>query len=240
MGVLAAAFELERSVARLRFRGPAAYTYSPLTYALDVHAAYLRRFGKGKRDVILLGMNPGPWGMVQTGVPFGEVGAVRDWMKLEGRIEQPKRQHPKVPVLGFDCPRSEVSGARLWGWARDCFGTPRQFFRRFFVWNYCPLAFLEECGRNLTPDKLPKNERVPLEEACNEALRRIVATMKPEHVVGVGSYAAKRAGVALCDLPLRIGQILHPSPASPAANRGWAEKITVQLADMGIEVPRHG
>ncbi len=36
---------------------------------------------------------------------------------------------------------------------------------------------------------------------------------------------------------VRIGRILHPSPASPAANRGWAEVATSQLKALGVEVP---
>ena len=31
-------------------------------------------------------MNPGPFGMVQTGVPFGEVEAVRSWLQRAGEV----------------------------------------------------------------------------------------------------------------------------------------------------------
>ena len=226
--------ELARQVGRLRFAAPVSYAYLPLDYAAAPHEAYLRRYGQPPRRVVLLGMNPGPFGMVQTGVPFGDVTMVRDWLGLESPVGKPDRMHPKRPVLGFGCPRSEVSGTRLWGWARDRFATPARFFATFFVANYCPLAFLEASGRNLTPDKLAAVEQAPLFAACDEALRRLVEVMQPTHVVGVGHFAFKRAQMALAGFDVVVGTILHPSPASPLANRGWAAAASRQLAALGI------
>ena len=220
----------------LRFGPPVSHVYNPLTYARALYGRYLERYGRGKREVILLGMNPGPWGMVQTGVPFGEVNAVRKWLRLEGPVGKPAVEHPKRPVLGFACSRTEVSGARLWSWARAHFHTPRSFFRRFFVANYCPLAFLERSGRNRTPDKLPATEREPLFEACNRALRRTVECLRPEFVIGVGVFAERRARRALDGFDVTVGRILHPSPASPAANRNWSAKVTAELAAYGIHL----
>ncbi len=228
---------LAKRVESLRFGDSVACTYNPLTYAREPHERYLERYGaKAPREVLLVGMNPGPFGMVQTGVPFGDVAMVRDWLGISGWVEAPKRVHPKRPVLGFDCARSEVSGSRLWGWARDRFGTPERFFERFFVANYCPLAFVEESGRNLPPDKLPAAEQRALFEVCDDALRGIVAALRPSLVIGIGGFAEKRARAAL-DETCRIGCILHPSPANPAANRGWAETIERQLAELGVELP---
>ncbi len=178
--------KLAEEAGRLRFASPVSHVYNPLAYAWEAHAQYLERFGGTPKEILLLGMNPGPWGMVQTGVPFGEVGAVRDWLKIDTAIGRPDPEHPKRPVIGLACTRSEVSGARLWGWARDLFGTPERFFTRFFVANYCPLAFMESTGRNRTPDKLPICERKTLLEICDRALRRTVEFLHPDLVVGVG------------------------------------------------------
>lgn len=236
MKLLEIADGLSRKLARLSFALPVTHVYNPLTYAREPYARYLTRYGGGRKEVVFLGMNPGPFGMAQTGVPFGEVGFVRDWLGLEAPVGRPRREHPKRPVLGFDCPKSEVSGSRLWGWAESRFGTPERFFARFFVLNYCPLLFLEASGANFTPDKLPAKERLPLEKACDQALRRSIESLAPRWVVGVGKFAETRARIALAGLDLEIGQILHPSPASPAANRGWAEQAEKQLAELGIEL----
>jgi single-strand selective monofunctional uracil DNA glycosylase len=225
---------LGREVGRLSFAAPVTHVYNPLLYAAPLHEAYLRRYGAGTKPVLLLGMNPGPFGMAQTGVPFGDVSVVRDWLGLAADVSRPSREHPKRPVLGLACPRGEVSGQRLWGWARARFGTPQQFFARFFVVNYCPLAFIEDSGRNRTPDKLPASEQAPLFSACDGALRRIVRVLEPGHIIGVGGFATRRAQQALAGLDVEIGTILHPSPASPLANRGWSGTVERQLAACGV------
>jgi len=228
---------LARAVQGLTFGPPTDCVYNPLEYARRPHEAYLARYARRGVDTILLGMNPGPWGMAQTGVPFGEVELVRDFLAIDGRVGQPPAEHPKRPIEGFACRRSEVSGRRLWGWARHRYGTPDRFSKAFFVTNYCPLVFMEQSGRNRTPDKLPEAEREPLFERCDEALRRLVAWCGPRRVVGVGAFAAGRAAAALGDSGLPIGTILHPSPASPAANRGWAAQAERQLRALGIRLP---
>ncbi len=221
---------------RLSFSPPVAHIYNPLLYAATQHDEYLTSYGGGQKEVLFLGMNPGPWGMAQTGVPFGEVGMVREWLGISGEVGRPEGEHPRKQVEGFSCRRSEVSGRRLWGLFRARFSGPEQFFARFFVVNYCPLLFLDADGRNITPDKLKRNEQEPLLSLCDEALRRTVAALAPARVVGIGAFAAVQAGSALAGLPVPVGRILHPSPASPAANRNWEEKALLQLREQGIEL----
>jgi single-strand selective monofunctional uracil DNA glycosylase len=228
--------ELSDAVGRLKFGAPITYVYNPLDYARAPHEAYLERWGRGEKPVLFLGMNPVPFGMAQTGVPFGDVAMVKDWLRIGGTVKRPKREHPKRPVLGFACERSEVSGSRLWGWARDRFETPERFFERFFVANYCPLAFIEESGRNFTPDKLPAREREVLFAACDAALQKIVTTLRPRFVIGVGAFAMERARAALPGFDGTIGSVLHPSPASPKANRGWAKAADLELAALGVSL----
>jgi len=233
-GLVAISRQLSRRVNELLFGPPVAFVYNPLDYAKQLHEAYLERYGQPTKEAVLLGMNPGPFGMAQTGVPFGDVTMVRDFLGLVGRVSRPSPEHPKRRVHGLDCPRSEVSGTRLWGWAKDEFGTAERFFSRFFVANYCPLVFMEASARNLTPDKLPTCEQKALFAACDEALRKTVAVLRPRHVVGVGAFAAERARLALAGTDVSVGTILHPSPASPLANRGWAAQARLQLAKLGI------
>jgi single-strand selective monofunctional uracil DNA glycosylase len=232
--IVRAAQTLSNAASRLKFNPPVAWIYNPLDYAWAAHQTYLRRFAGAPRRVVFLGMNPGPFGMAQTGVPFGEVAAVRDWMGITATVHPPRQTHPKRPVEGFACTRSEVSGRRLWGLFAERFGKPEIFFTEHFVVNYCPLAFLDEGGRNLTPDKFPAAESARLHAACDEHLRQVAKALRPEWVVGVGDFAEKRARLALEGMNVRFGKILHPSPASPAANRGWAAAATKQLEALGV------
>ena len=243
--VLAATAALCDEVDSLNFSDPVAWVYNPLRYAWPLHQRYVRRWGASPRRVLMLGMNPGPWGMAQTGVPFGEIAAVRDFLGLEGHVGRPDPEHPKRPIQGLDCPRSEVSGRRLWGLFGEKFGGPEGFFADHFIVNYCPLVFMEESARNRTPDKLPAAESVPLFAACDRRLVRLVDLYKPEWVIGVGGFArkkleslfgAKAPRGASVHVPAHIGTVLHPSPASPAANRGWAEAAEKQILAMGVWV----
>jgi len=236
MSLVKIARRLAREVEALEIGPPVAYVYNPLAYAREPHERYLRRYGVAPKQVLLVGMNPGPFGMAQTGVPFGDPELVRAFLGIEGRVGRPPREHSKRPIAGFECARGEVSGRRLWGWVRDRFGTPQRFFERFFVTNYCPLVFVEASGRNRTPDKLPAAEQAPLFEACDRALRAAVELLAPRIVVGVGAFAEGRIRAALEGQDVAIGRVLHPSPASPLANRGWAERAERQLAELGVEI----
>jgi single-strand selective monofunctional uracil DNA glycosylase len=233
--LIAAARELAQQSGRLKFSAPVTHVYNPLAYAWPAHEEFLRRFGASRKRVIFLGMNPGPFGMAQTGIPFGEIAAVRDWLKISATIQKPPEEHPKRPVLGLDCPRSEVSGRRLWKLFAVRFGTPEAFFAEHFVVNYCPLAFLSASGSNLTPDKLAKTGRARLAGVCDVHLRRVLEILQPEWLVGIGAFARQRAELATADIKVRVGQILHPSPASPKANRqDWTKTATEELVALGV------
>lgn len=232
--LLRIADQLVEQVRPLRFAPPVTHVYNPLEYARAAFEEYVRRYGRGTREVVLVGMNPGPWGMAQTGVPFGEVSFVRDWLKIRTPVGKPVPEHPKRLVRGFDCPRREVSGMRLWGLAKESFGTPEHFFERFFVVNYCPLVFMEASGRNRTPDRLPAAERDALFNFCDAALRRTVSTLRPRFVIGLGKFVEQRARVALRGMDITVGGMLHPSPASPTANRGWMARARADLSRHGI------
>ena len=232
--IAAAARQLSTTCSALNFSEPVTHVYNPLEYAWAAHEQYISRATIGKKKVVFLGMNPGPFGMAQTGVPFGEVAAVRDWIGINVEIGKPSKEHPNRPIEGLACKRSEVSGRRLWGLFAEHFDSANEFFQDHFIANHCPLVFMEETGRNRTPDKLPASEASPLMEACDSHLCKVVEILEPEWVVAVGGFAEKRAKIALSNLKVSIGKILHPSPASPAANRGWAEQATKQMRAQGI------
>ena len=229
----------------LRFGPHVAAVYNPLEYASRPHNLYLKLAASSPKKVIFLGMNPGPWGMAQTGVPFGEIAAVRDWLGIKAAPGKPDYEHPKRPIEGFACAKSEVSGRRLWGLFRERFGTPEKFFKDHFVANYCPLVFMEESGANITPDKLPAEEAGLLFEICDRALAETINLLEPEWVIGVGGFAKKRIDRLLASrvkgqffngtsARFSAAQILHPSPASPKANAGWDRQVIKTLKELTI------
>ena len=220
----------------LVFSAPVSHTYLTVDYAREGYEGYVRKFGDSKKRVLMLGMNPGPFGMAQTGVPFGEIAAVRDWMGLDPKIGKPAGEHPKRRILGMACPKSEVSGRRLWGLFSERFPEAEDFFRDHLVINFCPLVWMKESGANLTPDKIKASEMSAVDAACQRHLVRLIEILEPEHLVGVGGYAEKQLSEARDALgaDAKVGKILHPSPASPAANRGWAEVAERQLGELGV------
>ncbi len=236
--VISLAAEFRDGVDALNLGSTVPWVYNPLSYAWQTHEQYLRRFARDTCRVLLLGMNPGPWGMAQTGVPFGEVNAVVDFLGIDAPVGRPTREHPKRPIEGLKCARSEVSGQRLWGLFQERFKKPEKFFEEHFVANYCPLVFMEESAKNLTPDKLPIAARKPLEAVCDEHLAKLIVALDPEWVIGVGGFAEECANRVLSERlggsKVKTGRILHPSPASPAANRDWSGTATKQLIELGI------
>jgi single-strand selective monofunctional uracil DNA glycosylase len=243
--LIRASRDLSRALGLLPFGRPVTHVYNPLSYARDPWERYLNLYGNGVGKTVFMGMNPGPWGMIQTGIPFGEVDIVSRWLEISGKVGRPAHPHPRRPVEGFSCSRHEVSGRRLWGLFRSRFGTPGIFFSRHLVINYCPLGFFDNRGNNLTPDKLPSRDREPLLALCDHHLARVLAVLRPRFAVGVGNFAAGRLQSVLNENSrgsrrsaglerMTVVRILHPSPASPAANSGWEEKVTRQLVEQGV------
>lgn len=234
--VIAATRALSDAVSALSFSEPVAYVYNPLEYARETHEIYLKRFADSPKRVIFIGMNPGPFGMAQTGIPFGEIDAVQNWLNIFGFVGHPPREHPAKPVDGFACKRSEVSGRRLWGLFKERFETPEAFFKDHFVTNFCPLLFTADNprGKNLTPENLTPAERDAVLTPCDEFLRELTRILQPEYLVGVGAFAQKAALRACKDMPVKITTVIHPSPASPIANKGWGENVTGALIREGI------
>ncbi len=234
--IVAAARRLAREAGALAFSPPVAFVYNPLEYAREPHEQYLERYAAGDKRIVLLGMNPGPWGMAQTGVPFGEVDTVVHWLGVHGPVKVPAAVHPRVKVQGFDCSRHEVSGTRLWGFLRDRYGSAESMRRELLVSNYCPLLFLDEAGRNVTPDRLRRADQEALFEVCDRFLRVVVQAVRPQWLVGVGRFARERAQafIEATGASVRITSILHPSPANPRSQKDWAGTVRESLHRDGV------
>ena len=234
--LIQAADTLRQNLRGLEFPEPVTHTYNPLEYAWELHVRYLEKYGSSRKRVLFMGMNPGPYGMAQTGIPFGEIDHVRDWLGITGQVGKPEQEHPKRPITGFECTRSEVSGRRLWGLFAEQYASADLFFQDHFIANYCPLVWMKDTGANLTPDKLPAASLIPVEEHCQNHLQTLIQELQPEFLIGVGAYAEGKLKVAAKAIGYEatLGRILHPSPASPAANRDFAGTAKKQLLEMGV------
>ena len=205
--------------------------YNPLAYAWEPHRAYLELASGGGAKTLLLGMNPGPHGMGQMGIPFAATSVVRDLLKITNlEVGQPRKPHPKRPISGLDWPKEEVSGTRLWGLLANEYGSAESIFKSVFLLNHCPLMlFSGERATNITPDKITGPTTKALLERCDDHLREVVDIMQIERVIGVGRYSEKRALNALSGIDISITTCWHPSPASPLANRNkgkdWKKNV---------------
>ena len=231
----------DEAISKLETSGSVAHATNPLDYAWLHHEQFIEQWGGLGATTLLLGMNPGPWGMAQTGVPFGATVVARDFLRIEAKkLSTPANAHPKRPIVGMDLERQEVSGTRLWNLMEELYGSPEATFSNLFVVNHCPLLLLGERGQNITPDKVPKALIEPVLKACDDHLREVVDIMGIARIVGVGKYAEQRArqafdagkkghGITASGREIEITTCWHPSPASPLANRNdgadWRENV---------------
>mgnify|MGYP001169323137 FL=1 len=209
--------------------------YNPLDYAWDAHVAFLRRMGGSGARTVILGMNPGPHGMGQMGIPFAATSVVRDLLGITGiPVNQPETPDPRRPVVGLEYPREEVSGTRLWGLLAEHYGDAGAIASRVFLVNHCPLMlFSGPRAANITPDKVGGKSAQALLERCDQHLREVVAALDAQRVIGVGKFAESRARSALADEVVEVVGCWHPSPASPLANRNagadWRANVRAVL-----------
>ena len=209
--------------------------YNPLEYAWDAHEAYLKRMGSSGARTVVLGMNPGPHGMGQMGIPFAATSMVRDLLDITGiSVNQPEVADPRRPVIGLEYPREEVSGTRLWGLLSERYGNAEAIASNVFLVNHCPLMlFTGPRATNITPDKVAGPTAHALLERCDEHLREVVGVLDAKRVIGVGKFAESRAKAALADYSVEVLGCWHPSPASPLANRNggadWRANVRAVL-----------
>ena len=217
--------DVEKFADSLVKEGSVDAVYNPLAYAWEPHRAYLELASGGGAKTLLLGMNPGPHGMGQMGIPFAATSVVRELLTITNlEVGQPRKPHPKRPISGLDWPKEEVSGTRLWGLLANEYGSAESIFKSVFLLNHCPLMlFSGERATNITPDKITGPTTKALLERCDEHLREVVDIMQIERVIGVGRYSEKRALNALSGIDISVTTCWHPSPASPLANRNKGE-----------------
>ncbi|XP_054745917.1 single-strand selective monofunctional uracil DNA glycosylase [Anastrepha obliqua] len=210
------------------------HVYNPVEYASGLHCAYLQKFLDGPKRVMFVGMNPGPNGMGQTGVPFGNILTVRNEMSLSGSVQQPPSVHVKRPVRGFECSIEEPSGVRIWSlFKKLAGGSLNTFGRQCFVHNFCPLIFYDNAGRNITPSELKGDYKEKIGKECLDVLDLELDLVKPEILVAVGLYMYGMVSRSRHAKDLKIYKLPHPSPRS-LNNQNWPEKAEQLLLELDL------
>lgn len=264
------------------------HVYNPLAYMRRAHEQWLAQFevfvdyqgesvscatyekspdefarATQSRPYLILGMNPGPWGMVQTGVPFGDVANANTILgyRRGDQIPAPDPDrvtlHPKRPVQGFACTRREASGERLWGglckvWEKPAFDANVHeidaVLADCFAVNYCPLAYFADDGKgtNVTPDAFRKSgpyRDLPyandLDALCSSYIAAIMQAFRTRVVLAVGRYAETMAKVIVtsampADVRPKVVYLTHPSPLATRSAGEWAAMAQREMSAAGV------
>ena len=238
--LIKASRQLATRCAAIEFPADINLIYHPLIYAAAPYEEYLRKFAAGPKRNIFIGINPGPWGMVQTGIPFGEINAVQNYLKIRTAAVAPAVNYPELPILGPTCRRAEVSGKRLWGLIAATFPRAEDFFADNLIFNYCPVFFSRVTGGkrvNVTPDKLPRPVREQLYAPCDEFLGQATTLLEPKFLIGVGGFALKRLTEIFPNPDFIISSITHPSPLNAQANKNFSGLAGDKLRALGAWKP---
>ena len=269
----------------LRRPAGVSHVYNPLRYMWPAHERFLSRHyvtdrasapdgrldfyepagATRPRRYLILGMNPGPHGMVQTGLPFGDVvnAAAMLGYRTGDQVPAPDlagvELHPSRPVIGLSATRREASGERLWGGLAAIFGGLEQTLAACFAANYCPLAYFADDaqGTNVTPEdfgkKTIKGEPNPrhdpgyaaeLDKVCLPYLVRVARAMRVEVILAVGRYAEAKANIIAALQPddsrparPKVVYLTHPSPLATRSAGEWATMARHALENAGALPP---
>ncbi|XP_049877484.1 single-strand selective monofunctional uracil DNA glycosylase [Pectinophora gossypiella] len=229
--------ELNVLLGQFQFPSTVECIYNPTIYARHTFEMYVRKYCNTKKPIMYFGMNPGPWGMSQTGVPFGEVNSVRDWLGIQGPVGKPPKEISARPVKGFDCTRTEVSGKRFWGLFKDICVVPDKFFETSFVYNYIPQQWMKNNGCNVTPGDLKTQQMENLFNICDRVLIKVLELYEVKTIVAIGKFCETRAQKAIkkymSGSPVQILYMPHPSPRA-VNNNNWDQKAIACLKNQNL------
>lgn len=182
-------------------------------------------------------MNPGPFGMCQTGVPFGDPKCVKEFLQIEGVVNKPEIECPFREILGFNSSRREQSGERLWRFFQSICHTPEFFFKNAFLFNFCPIALMKGNGCNVTPGEIKDIKvRKSLEVLCEDWYLKVIRLLQPEYLIAIGRYIHKKTKDVFKANHIDNIKILympHPSPRA-VNNTNWHEKAQTFLDENNL------
>jgi single-strand selective monofunctional uracil DNA glycosylase len=224
---------------------------NPGRYGERWHARFRRAYPMSPRPLLVFGLNPGPYGMAQTGVPFTDLKRLESalpglWKDLVASGEPVTRPGLAPPSLARHLTRTfESSSVRVYRFLERAYGRPELALREVVFVNPCPLLFIDpETGANRTPADLPRALRArkaaelvhAFEELRRATVLEAVAELEPRGAILLGRDVAAAVGEALrAALGARsVVEWEHPARAVPET---WSRGLADELRKRGLLRP---
>jgi len=223
-------------------RGAGLQVWNPALYALDIYQEYLTKFPPEPGAILALGLNPGPYGMAQTGIPFTDCrtasGALGMEMTIPGKapddlISRLKKANGKWRGT------YERSSLGMYRFLILAWGDIKTAYRNWFVGNPCPLLFLDPERWNVTPADPRLRRMKEVGELRQRAVIGFSEILNPRGIVCFGKDVAKAVGeVAIRQVgPDRVVFYEHPARAVPEK---WAAGLLQELTQRQLLTGKPG
>jgi single-strand selective monofunctional uracil DNA glycosylase len=212
----------------------------PSRYGERWHAPFRRLYPPRARPLLVFGLNPGPYGMAQTGIPFTDLKRLAQGLpRLAAELAR-SGERLSLPGLApsslqpFLTRTFESSSVRVHRFLRLAHGSAERAFREVVFVNPCPLLFIDRAlGENRTPADLPRALRAGVDEARVEVVSVAVARLRARGAIVLGRDAAAALSVPL---RARLGERAvveweHPARAVPDI---WARGLLAALRRRGL------
>ncbi len=227
--------------------------WNPGLYGETWHARFRRLYRPGQHPLVVFGLNPGPYGMAQTGIPFTDirrlVSALPDLAaELRGRGERVEPPGLAPPGLRPYLSRSfESSAVRVYRFLKKGWGGAERGWTEVVVANPCTLLFIDPAeGKNRTPADLARAAR--LRGSGRDQVRELVESfgrirircavesieaLSPRGAILLGKDVQAALGPALRRIlgEARVIPWEHPARAVPES---WASGLLSALRRRGL------
>ena len=204
--------------------------WNPQLYGLPLYRRFAaEHLPHARGGIVAFGLNPGKYGMAQTGIPFTDVTrAARVGIAIEPPGLAPASLRPFLKSY-----RVERSSASVYGLLDEAWGSPREGWRALWAVAPCGLLFLEKDGENVTPADARLARRDDVRELRLRVIRESIAAAKPRGVLLLGQDVARVAAEALAAEDVLV--VDHPVARGPG-RRGpawWAQTVTEAVRKKG-------
>lgn len=185
-------------------------------YGWSAYEAFVRAYySDGRPRILALSMNPGPFGAVQTGIPFCDVPLARQLLPGFDRLIAAKPSWVASE-------RREISALKLVVWSDARFGGIRGLYARVLLAMTCPLAILRGPRKTNVPlPALPRREQEKIEAFIPRHAAEEIRLAEPAGILMLGEWAQRVWRIALRTDPglASLPALAAPHPAAHITNR---------------------